>query len=277
MVDKNDIDNFLASHTYSQETKHTYKDIIPRVLNGSIEVETLTATELLGLIEKQDWGNARQCLGLAATQKYIRWKYGDAHPALLAKIKRQKGGPQRSLDEDTALKLLASFNPYRATGARNLAIATLAIDTGLRVSEICRVQIRHVDFKDLSLQVLVKGGKWEYAIFSPQTAAHVQHWLSYRKSTPSEDWLFTSTFTGEKLTSKGLTNIIKSWGSRIGIKLSPHDLRRTFATLSTEAGAPERVLMAGGRWESSAMIIRYTRTLRLKTMRKYLPVPKILE
>lgn len=277
MVDKNDIDNFLASHTYSQETKRTYKDIIPRVLNGSIKVKTLTATELLGLIEKQDWGNARQCLGLAATQKYIRWKYGDDHPALSAKIKRQKGSPQRSLDEDTALKLLASFNPYRPAGARNLAIASLAIDTGLRVSEICRIQIRHVDFKDLSLQVLIKGGKWEYAIFSPQTAVHIQHWLNYRKPIPNEDWLFTSTFTGKKLTPNGLTSIVKTWGEHIGMKLSPHDFRRTFATLSTEAGAPERVLMAGGRWASSSMIIKYTQSLRLRSMRKYLPIPKILE
>lgn len=110
MVDTNiDIDNFLASHTYSQETKRTYRDIIPRVLDVNTEIETLTATGLLEMIEKQNWGNARQCLGLAATQKYLNWKYGDAHPALSAKIKRQKGSPQRSLDKNVALKLLASF------------------------------------------------------------------------------------------------------------------------------------------------------------------------
>lgn len=272
MLNTKDIENFLASHTYSLETKRTYKDVITRVLGNVKDEEDISPSEILQLIDANGWGNARRCLALAATQKYLSWKYGANHPALAAKIKRIKGKPQRALDESTALQLLASFNRYKDTGARDLAIAALTIDTGLRSSEICRLEIRYIDFERLTLQVMVKGGQWEVAVFTPETAAHIQHWLSFRKS--DSGWTFVNTRTGEQLTPEGLGNIVKSWGQRIGIELSPHDLRRTFAVLATESGAPERVLMAGGRWRHSKMIIRYTETLRLDSMRKYLPMRK---
>jgi len=74
-----------------------------------------------------------------------------------------------------------------------------------------------------------------------------------------------------------LNQIVRQWGIAIGIKLSPHDLRRSFATLATELmGAPERILMEGGRWSNSEMIQRYTRTLKLEAMRKYLPVSGLM-
>lgn len=273
---KEETRNFLASYPYSETTKRTYSDILPRVLDRyDGDVEKLSAADLLDLISANGWGNPRKCLALAATQKFLKWKYGNTHPALSAKIKRIKGKPQRSLDKDTALALLASFNPYSATGARNLAMASLALDTGLRASELCRLEIKHLNLEARVLQVLVKGGKWRSAVFSGETAIHIQRWLHYRKEAKNQEQLFTSTFTGEALTPEGLGNIIKSWGEKIGIKLSPHDLRRSFAVLATEAGAPERILMEGGGWETSEMIITYTRNLRLETMRKYLPVDQL--
>jgi len=74
-----------------------------------------------------------------------------------------------------------------------------------------------------------------------------------------------------------LNQIVRQWGIVIGIKLSPHDLRRSFAMLATELmGAPERILMEGGRWSNSEMIQRYTRTLKLDAMRRYLPMSGLL-
>ena len=268
----NDVDTFLASHPYAETTIRTYKFILNRLIT-EYDPAIMTAINLVTFVRKQEWGNSRQCVALAASQKFIGWKYGATHAAMQAKIKRIVGKPQRALDNNNALKLLASFNPHVAKGARDLALCALALDTGLRCSELCRLALKDVDLNHNSLEVIVKGGKWAAAVFAPQTGAHISQWLAFRKT--NGDSLFTNTWSGKQLTPEGLNSIVKQWGRVIGIKLSPHDLRRTFATIATEAGAPERILMEGGRWSNSQMIQRYTRSLKLEGMRKYLPTLRI--
>jgi integrase len=271
-----DLANFLASFPYSEATRRTYKDILSRVLARSQDLANMTASELLEILNQSGWGNARQCVGLAAMQKYLKWKYGHGHPALSAKLKRMQGKPQRALTPEIALKLLASFDPYTAKGARDLAICSLALDTGLRASELCRLQLADTDLEHRVLQVIIKGGEWAAAIFGTQTAANISRWLNYRKIVPGQDFLFTHSQTGEGLTPEGLYKIINDWGWKIGIELSPHDLRRSMAVMGVLKGASERSLMEMGRWKSSDMIKRYTRTLKLETLRKYLPVDGLL-
>jgi integrase len=271
-----DIETFLASHPYSEATQRTYLDVLSRIFARSQDLANMTAPELLEILKQSNWGNARQCLALAATQKFITWKYGHGHPALSAKLKRIQGKPQRSLSPEIALKLLASFNPYTAKGARDLAICSLDLDSGLRESELCRLQQADTDTEHRVLQVLVKGGQWEAAIFGEETAARIEHWKAFRKIADGQGFLFTHTQTGEGLTPEGLYSIVREWGRKIGIKLCVHDLRRSMAVMSTLNGASERSLMQLGRWKSSAQIARYTRTLRLEQVRKYLAVDGLL-
>lgn len=272
-----DISNFLASFPYAEMTKRTYQDVISSTLSKSKDVANISAAELLEILKQSGWQNARQCVALAAVQKYLRWKYGHQHPALAAKLKRIEGKPQRALEKETALKLLASFNTYTAKGARDLAICSLALDTGLRASELCRLQETDTDLQHCVLQVIVKGGKWEAAIFSEQTAGYIERWLQYRGTADGQGYLFTHVQTGEGLTPEGLYEIVREWGRNIGIDLSPHDLRRSMAVIGTLNGASERSLMEMGRWKNSNMILRYTRTLRLQQVRKYLAVENLLE
>jgi len=272
-----DLANFLASFPYAASTRRTYEDILSRLLTRSQDLANMTASELLEILDENKWGNSRKCVGLAAVQKFLAWKYGTTHTALSAKIKRLRGRPQRALTPEMALKLLASFDPYHPKGARDLAICSLALDTGLRASEICRLLRTDTDLDHYVLQVIVKGGRWAAAVFSDQTAAQIRRWLHYRRPGTGQDFLFTNTMTGEGLTPEGLNQIVRQWGIVIGIKLSPHDLRRSFAMLATELmGAPERILMEGGRWSNSEMIQRYTRTLKLDAMRRYLPMSGLL-
>lgn len=276
------VDDFLSSHPYAATTRRTYSNILALFASQHLDPCQMTASELLAFVHKKDWGNSRQCVALAACRSFLAWHYGQSHPALSAKLKRIIGKPQRALDPETALKLLASFDRYTAKGSRDLAICALALDTGLRESELCRLQQADTD-TDTSrrvLQVIVKGGQWKAAIFSEQTAAHIEHWKAYRAGlSPTGGFLFCSTLKGKRLgrglSPEGLYSIVKQWGIVIGIPLSPHDLRRSFAVLATLNGAPERVLMEGGRWSNSTMIARYTRTLKLEAMREYLPVSRL--
>lgn len=272
-----EIENFLSSaYAYAETSKRTYRDVLNHIFAEDQDLAQMTAVELLELLKQSGWGNARQSMGLTVAQKFLTWKYGHGHPALNAQLKRIQGKPQRALTPETALKLLSSFDPYTAKGARDLAICSLALDTGLRSSEICRLQQSDTDLEHRVLQVLIKGGQWAAAIFGEQTALHIERWKFFRKIANGQGFLFTHIKTGRGLTSEGLYSIVREWGWKIDIKLCVHDLRRSMAVMGTLNGASERSLMEMGRWQSSNMIKRYTRTLRLEQVRKFLVVDTLL-
>lgn len=277
-MDTEELEKFLSTaYSYAETSKRTYRDVIPRIIDQVEDPASLTAADFVKLLKSSGWGNARQRVALAAVKKYLVWAYGRKHPALDAKVKREEGKVQRSLDPQTALRLLASFDTYTPKGSRDLAICSLDLDTGLREAEICNVQLADVDLEHRTLQCIVKGGQWESAIFGEQTAANIDRWLHYRRIADGEGYLFTHVKTGHGLTPEGLYMIVRTWGEKIGIELSPHDLRRSMAVMGYLNGASDRALMDMGRWKSVTMIKRYTKNAKLNAVRKYLPMDGLLD
>lgn len=273
----NIVEGFLSSHPFSDMTKRTYIAILKRFVAEVEMPASITPAELLKWVSKSEWGNARRCVALACTKKYLAWAYGQLHPALGAKIKRIRGKVPRTIDSSLAIELLSSFDTMSAKGARDLAIASLLLDTGLRASEVCRLQQADTDTEHRKLQVLVKGGAWEWAIFTEETAQHIEHWKRFRERLNPRGFLFVHCQTGEGLTAEGLNAIVREWGKKIGVKMSPHDFRRGMATIASEGGAPDRLIMENGRWKSTQMVTRYTRGLKLEAMRNFLPMKKLRE
>lgn len=268
-----EVENFLASFPLSDSTKDKYR----RVLVQVPPIGEWAAADLIKWISKPEWGNSQRYTALCACRKFISFTFGVNHPALAARLKRVDAKPQRVLSKDLALKLLASFDTSTAAGSRDLAIASLALDTGLRCSELCRVSLDDVDLLQRHLQVIVKGGQWKAAIFSQQTAMFISAWLHYRKpkDTTALFVSFHHTCAGKALTREGLQGIVKRWGIGLGTKLSPHDFRRSFATLSTIFGAPSRVVQVAGRWSSLDMVTHYTESIQADEIRPYLPVSNL--
>jgi integrase len=267
------IDNFLSSRTYAETTKRTYANILSTLLTQT-DPATLTPTTLLTYIQSRGWGNARQCLALACITTYLKFTYGNSHPAVQTKIKRSSGKLQRSITQSQLNQLLATFDRFAPKGARDLAIAAMLSQTGFRASEICRIQQSDVDTERGLAQVVVKGGNWEIGIFKPDTAAHIEWWKSYREKLNPMGYLFVSLkpgYIGDNLTPEGLNRIVAAWGRAINIQLSPHDFRRSFATITSENGGPDGLIMDGGRWHDQKVFNRYTRTRRLDALRKFLP------
>lgn len=270
------IEEFLASHRYAESTKKKYRYLLPHLLTIP-NIEELSAAGILLLINKPAWGNTQQAFALYSYQKFLRWRYGSMHPALNAKFKRIKPKPRRSLNPDRALQLLASFDTYTPIGARDLALVAYGLDTGFRRAELCNTLLADVDFSTHTAIALCKGGQWKYGAFSPETAHLIQNWLTVRKPAPGVGNLFVSTRGGHALTGDGLGAIFKSWSKKLDFKISPHDLRSSFATLATFYKAPSRTVQVAGRWESIEMVEHYTGNLQLDFIRPYLPTHNLLK
>ncbi len=120
------------------------------------------------------------------------------------------------------------------TRIRDLAIVSLFLGTGIRVSELVGLDLDDVNFEDFSFVVTRKGGARVILYFSDEVAGYLYDYYAIRKADtelPDEPALFLS-LQKRRITTRAVENIIKKY-SKIATPLkhiTPHKLRSTFGT-----------------------------------------------
>ena len=124
-------------------------------------------------------------------------------------------------------------------GARDLAILTVLASCGLRRAEVVGLTVRDFDRKAGSLGVVGKGNKYRWMPLHKIAVVAVERWLEL-SGLQDEEPLFVRIAKGDKLKRVGMTGdavykILKKRQADLGLEpLSPHDFRRTFATMTLE-------------------------------------------
>lgn len=128
-------------------------------------------------------------------------------------------------------------------GMRDKAILEVLYATGIRVSELCALQIQDVD--DTFIRVKGKGGKERLVPIGEKAIAAVDDYLThYRDSFEvNSSFLFLST-KGHALNRIQIWKLIKDYAKKANIQknISPHTLRHSFATHLLDNGADLRVI-----------------------------------
>lgn len=144
------------------------------------------------------------------------------------------------------------------SSARNAALAHLMVLNGLRVSEVCvlDIQSRAKERGHEVLHVLRKGGRKDVVPLSDQCARLITLQTDERSAGP----LFVSK-SGMRLTRGAVSYVVKHLAEAAGIEkqLSPHSLRHTFVTLSLDAGVPLRDVQDGAGHADPRTTRRYDR------------------
>ena len=122
-------------------------------------------------LKTRNWESSTRYHCWNAAKSFLRWRYGEKHPALILRIKRDDPGPQRTLTADEVRKLVSSIDTTTRAGKRDLPLVLLMLDSGLRASEICSLELKNLDLDNKRLNVRGKGGKWREAVFSDLTRA----------------------------------------------------------------------------------------------------------
>lgn len=274
----NYIEQFVNTSGYASSTSDFYKRILDWICQDVGDLEGLTASRLRTWLDSRHWSNSTQWSALCVVRAFLRWRYGAGHPALTLRIKRLESPPQRVLKLDQVKCLLWSFDTSGAKGRRDLAMCALLLDSGLRAAEVCRLEMSCLDLIERRLQVRVKGGRIQEAVYSEYTASCLLRWFGDRESLVKLGVVSVFVGVGGSLPGRGMTTgglraEMRKWAVRAGLKaLSPHDLRRTFATQSIRLGAPSRIVQIAGRWKDLAMVERYTRSLEASDFDRWFPV-----
>ena len=176
------------------------------------------------------------------------------HAALISRViavptKRFERAIVTYLTPDEVDALLAAPNRERWIGRRDHALLTLAIQTGLRVTELTTLRNQDVHLSTgPHIQVVGKGRKQRATPLTSQTVAVLRQWLKERAGRP-EDPLFPSS-RGRPLSRDAIALLLTnhaSTASRISPtlknkKVSPHTLRHTTAMNLLHAGVDSTVI-----------------------------------
>jgi integrase/recombinase XerC len=128
----------------------------------------------------------------------------------------------------------------RPQGLRDAAVIGILYGSGMRKSESVNLDLAQINFEERSLRVIGKGNK-ELIKYAPDWAfAKLQAWLAFRREQLKEgeqddSFLFNrirrgSHITRERITKHAIYYIARQRGQQVGVKIMPHDFRRSFIT-----------------------------------------------
>ena len=131
----------------------------------------------------------------------------------------------------------------RITARRDVAILSLFLGTGIRVSECTGINLADLDLENNAVLVTRKGGNQVILYYPPEVAEALASYLEERKKTEAvsghDDALFLS-LQKKRITQRAVQNLVKKYASvaaPMKPKISPHKLRSTYATnLYNETG-----------------------------------------
>lgn len=124
---------------------------------------------------------------------------------------------------------------YKKTILRDIAIITLLLGTGIRVSECVGLDITDVDFKNGGIRIIRKGGKEMIVYFGEEVETALLNYLEERKHiiplSGSENALFLS-LQKKRIGIDAIENLVKKYTFPVvpNKKITPHKFRSTYGT-----------------------------------------------
>jgi site-specific recombinase XerD len=123
-------------------------------------------------------------------------------------------------------------------GIREIALVDFLNSSGVRVSELCKLDRTDINLKNREGIVFGKGSKERIIYFDARTKIHLEKYLDRRKDD-NPSLFVTNIEPHNRLTKSGVEYIIARIGKRAGVnKCHPHRFRRTFATRLIDRGMP---------------------------------------
>jgi len=155
-------------------------------------------------------------------------------------------------------------NPHmRESADRNRAMLLLLLDTGMRASELCGLDMGDVDNHNRRVHVLGKGAKERTIPFSPRTGQALWRYLTSRQDPRTDDPLI-ATMDGHELNRSRLLIILSRMGRRAGVSnVHPHRFRHTFAIQYLRNGGDPYTLQALLGHSSLDMVKNYLRIAQI--------------
>lgn len=187
---------------------------------------------------------------LASIKSFFKYFYNKdkipADPASKVLTPKIHDKPIVRLDSDEVSQLLDEVESganlpsrrqesfHEKTKVRDLAIITLFLGTGIRISELVGLDVSDIDFNINGFKVTRKGGNQTILYFSQEVADALIAYLDERSCDPAldnETALFLS-LQKKRMSVRSVEKLVKKYAKLITPlkKITPHKLRSTYGT-----------------------------------------------
>lgn len=121
---------------------------------------------------------------------------------------------------------------------RDLAIIDLLYSTGMRVGELCNLDIEDINFNERECVVYGKGNKERRVYFDAKAKLHLKRYIESRKDS-NKALFVTLDYPADRLSIHAVEHRLKILGRKLNInKVHPHKFRRSMATKAIDKGMP---------------------------------------
>lgn len=193
-------------------------------------------------------GKTRKLSAIRAFYKYLyrKGRISTNAPALIDTIKIHDK-PIVRLDPDEIYRILHAAESgeglskrqkayHQITSARDTAIITLFLGTGMRISELAGINIDDVNFMTNEVRVTRKGGNQDILVFGQEVRTALLNYIVHRETVQpapdNESALFLS-MQKKRMSIRAIEKLVQKY-ARLAVPLkqiSPHKLRSTYGTM----------------------------------------------
>jgi len=139
--------------------------------------------------------------------------------------------------------LLALPDTRTLKGKRDYAVLSVLLGAGLRRSELCALRFDHLQQREGRWVIADLVGKQDRIRTVPVAGwckAAIDMWVLAAQC--SSGYVFRplnkgGRVVGDRLTSQSVFHLVRSYGARLGMRLAPHDCRRSYAKLAHKGRA----------------------------------------
>lgn len=219
-------------------------------------------------------------IALRAFLRYLVKKDVKTIPPEKIDLGKAESRSLKFLNRDQLGRLMNQPDTATAQGLRDRVLLEVLFSTGLRVSELVKLNRDQLDFKSREIGVIGKGSRPRVVFISDSAAEWLQKYLSYREDTYKPIFV---RYSGKKvspgqgeegirLSARSVQRAVEKYvkAARLPIKITPHGIRHSFATDLLTAGADLRAIqeMLGHKNISTTQIYTHVTNPQLKEIHK---------
>ena len=243
----------MTCEAYKQDLNDYLKFIKSKKTKEIFEITQMHIREYIRELNKKGFASssiARRFSSIRSYHKFlIAEKIMDQNPTLILSTPKSPKKLPNVLNEIEISKIIDSIDESTQFGLRDKAIIEMLYSCGLRVTELCELDLSNLFLDDDLIRVYGKGMKERLLPIGGRAKLYLNNYLMHVR--PSFDRKHKSSVVflsrnGKPLTRSMINKILNKWSDFSGINksISPHVLRHSFATHLLEGGADLRFVQA---------------------------------